>query len=55
MELEAAVVVTVAVAWPLVVPAESATGEPVVMEQPGRSDAPDGDDVSEQLRVTLPV
>jgi hypothetical protein len=49
-------VVTVAVALPLVVPAESATGEPVVMEQPGAS--PDwfvGPPVMEQLRVTLPV
>ena len=46
---------TVAFAVPLVVPEESATGEPLVMEQLGSSDAPDGDDVSEQLRATLPV
>jgi hypothetical protein len=50
------VVVTVAVAWPLVVPAESATSEPPVMEQPGASpDWLDGPPVREQVRVTLPV
>jgi hypothetical protein len=49
------VVVTVAVAVPLVVPAESATGEPLVMEQVGRSDAPEGELVSEQVRATLPA
>ena len=41
---------------PLVVPAESETGEPVVMEQPGASpDWLDGPLVMEQVRVTLPV
>jgi len=49
------VVVTVAVAVPLGVPEESATGEPLVMEQPGRLDAPEGEEVSEQLSVTEPV
>ena len=40
---------------PLGVPAESVTSEPLVMEQLGRLDAPEGEEVSEQLSVTEPA
>ena len=50
-----AVVVTVTIAVPEAALALNVTGEPLVTVQEGRFDAPAGEVVSAQLRLTVPA